>query len=141
VTFVVADLDRSLTLYRDILGFEVAEIKEATKDSYAYPVFKIDPNAKLRFATLSAGPGQERAIGFKEIKGMDLPKPALPYMTATVLRTSDIKRDFEKIEALGLDAMELRFVESTDTYHFYERAFVDFDGHVIALYEVVKQPE
>jgi len=137
-TFMVSDLDRALSVYRDVLGFEVAEIKGLGKDSYAYPAFKLPPEANIRFATLSA-PGQERTIGLKEVTGVDLPVQVIPYRVATVLRTDDIERDFVKIEAIGLETMPLKLHEfENPTYHFLERAFVDYDGHVVALYEVLK---
>ncbi len=138
VTFVVSDLDRALTVYRDILGFEVAETARLGKDSYAYPAFNIPPEANIRFATLSS-PGLERSIGLKEVTGIDLPKPTRPSRVATVIRSSDIERDFAKIEALGLEVMPLKLHERENPkFHYYERAFVDYDGHVIALYEVVQ---
>jgi catechol 2,3-dioxygenase-like lactoylglutathione lyase family enzyme len=140
ITLVVADLERSFTLYRDVLGFQVDRIMESSEESYSYPVFRIDPEATIRFATLSAGTKQIRILGLTEVKGMDLPRPGKPLMTATVLRTADIDRDFEKVEALGLEVVEPKFVELTEDYHFYERAFVDFDGHLVVLHEVVKEP-
>ena len=53
---VVADMDRSLEVYRDILGLTVEYTKESEPTSYSYPVFEIPREAKLRFATLNAGP-------------------------------------------------------------------------------------
>lgn len=141
VTLVVADIDRALTLYRDVLGFEAGEPSESSAESYSYPVFDIDPEAKIRFVTLSAGKAQVRTLGLTEVKGMELPDRGNPHMTATVLRTEDIERDFAKIEEMGLHTEEAKFVELTETYHFWERAFVDVDGHLVVLYEVVQMGE
>lgn len=138
VTLVVADLDRSLAIYRDILGFEIDSISESGPDSYSYPVFKIDPAATIRFATLSAGTEQVRTLGLTEVKGIELPGPSVPRRSATVIRTADIERDFARLEALGLETTEPKFVELTESYHFWERAFTDFDGHLIVLYQVVE---
>ncbi len=139
VTLVVADLDRSLRIYRDILGFDLDGISASGPDSYSYPVFRIDKSAKIRFATLSAGDLQVRTLGLTEVKGMALPSPAQtrPLMAASVIRSRDIARDFEKLEALGLETTEPKFVDGRE-FDFWERAFVDFDGHLVVLYQVVE---
>ena len=136
VTLVVADLDRSFEIYRDILGFHLDGISESGPDSYSYPVFRIDKTAKIRFATLSAGDLQIRTLALTEVTGMELPAPDLPLMTASVIRTRDIEGDFKKLEALGLETTEPKFVEGRE-FSFWERAFVDFDGHLIVLYQIV----
>ncbi len=71
-------MEKSLQIYRDILGFTLDGIMDSTEASYSYPVFKIDPEAKVRFATLSAGPEQVRTMALTEITGMNLPKPGRP---------------------------------------------------------------
>ncbi|MEM7586029.1 MAG: VOC family protein [Acidobacteriota bacterium] len=139
VTLVVADMERALTLYRDILGFHLDGISESSSDSYSYPVFKIPQEAKIRFATLSAGSEQIRTLALTEVTGMELPKPGQPLMSAAVIRSADIERDFRRIEALGLETTEPKFVEGRE-FDFRERAFVDFDGHLIVLYQIVEEP-
>ena len=54
VNLLVRDLDRSLAVYRDILGFRVFAISESGPQSYSYPVFRLPPQAKLRFCTLDS---------------------------------------------------------------------------------------
>ena len=45
---LVKDLERSFTLYRDILGFQVDYIsEEASPESYLYTIFKIPKTAKI----------------------------------------------------------------------------------------------
>ena len=137
VTFVVADMDRSLQIYRDILGFTLDGISESSAESYSYPVFKIDPEATLRFATLSAGPEQVRTMALTEITGMDLPKPGVPFMTASVIRVDDLDGVFGKLEELGLETVEPTIAERPGEFKFAEGAFVDFDGHLIVLYQML----
>ncbi|MEM7483471.1 MAG: VOC family protein [Acidobacteriota bacterium] len=129
VNLVVADIDRALTIYRDILGFDLDRISESSPDSYSYPVFRFDPSAKLRFATLSAGSEQVRTLALTEVRGMELPRPGVPFQTASVIRSADIDEDFLRIEALGLETTEPKFVDGRE-FDFHERAFVDFDGHL-----------
>lgn len=137
VTFVVADMDRALQIYRDILGFTLDGIMDSSHASYSYPVFKIDPEAKLRFATLSAGPEQVRTMALAEVTGIELPKPGRPIMTASVIRVNDIDGVFEKLEALGLETVESTISERKGEFKFKEGAFVDFDGHLVVLYQML----
>jgi catechol 2,3-dioxygenase-like lactoylglutathione lyase family enzyme len=143
VTLVVADLERSLQIYRDILGFELdgvtdpKEIEESTGESYSYPVFRIDPSAKVRFATMSAGTEQIRTLALAEITGMDLPKPGRPLMTATVIRVDDLDGTFDRLEKLGLETVPPTIAERPGEFRFKERAFIDFDGHLVVLYEIL----
>lgn len=138
VTLVVADMERSLQIYRDILGFDLDGIMEASGESYSYPVFKIDPSAKIRFATLSAGTEQVRTMALTEVKGMELPKPGRPLMTATVIRVNDIDGTMAKIEDLGLEVVEPEIAGRPGEFTFKEQAFVDFDGHLIVLYQILE---
>ena len=141
VTLVVADLERSLEIYRDILGFQLDGIMDSSEASYSYPVFKIDPEAKIRFATLSAGPAQVRTMALTEVTGMELPKPGRPHMTASVIRVDDIEGTFKKLEALGLDIVPPKIAERPGEFKFVEQAFVDFDGHLIVLYQMLPLDE
>ena len=135
VNLVVSDLERALTIYRDILGFVPGNIGTSSADSYSYPVFKIDPAAKLRFVTLSAPPEQIRTLALTEVTGIELPRRSLPHLTASVIRVNDIEATFEKILALDLEVTETKYAGGTE-FKFWERAFVDYDGHLIVLYQI-----
>ena len=52
---------------------------------------------------------------------------------------SDKALQQEKIEDLGLETTAPKFVEGRE-FSFWERAFVDFDGHLIVLYQIL-EPE
>jgi len=132
VTLVVADIDRSLKVYQDILGFTINYINES---AYSYPVFKIPKEAKIRFAAMDS-PTQERTLGFTEVKGCDLPKPRTPIMSASVIKVADLKGAIEKIQALGLETADPT-TDSNDNFTFLEQSFIDFDGHLIVLYELL----
>ncbi len=137
VTLVVSDIDRSLGIYRDILGFQLDGVMESSAESYSYPVFRIDPKAKIRFATLSAGPEQVRTMALTEVTGIELAKPGRPFMTASVIRVDDLDGTFEKLEALGLEIVAPTISERPGEFKFKEQAFVDFDGHLIVLYQML----
>ena len=135
ITLVVADIERSLTVYRDILGFTINYIKESAEDSYSYPVFKIPKEAKIRFATLDS-PSQERTIGLTEVKRYPLIKQEGIHMTASVIKVGNLSDVMRKIKALGLETTEPE-TDSNEQFTFNEQAFVDFDGHLVVLYEIM----
>jgi len=138
ITILVKDIDRSLTIYRDILGFSLSSLSESAKDSYAYPVFKIPKEALVRFASLNS-PDQIRTIGMTEVTGIELPKPSHPIMTASVIRVKDLERTMQKIIDLGLEHTEMKIDETESAGLFKEQSFIDFDGHLIVVYELLDE--
>lgn len=136
VTLVVSDLERSLKIYRDILGFTVNSLQPSSEDSYSYPVFRIPKEAKITFATLD-GPEQNRTIGLTEVKGCELPKNEGIHLTASVIKVGNLAETIQKIQALALEVTAPE-TDSNDHFTFNEQAFVDFDGHLIVLYEILQ---
>jgi len=126
ITLVVADIERSLTVYRDILGFTLNSLKPSDEDSYSYPVFRIPREAQISFATLD-GPEQVRTIGLS--KGI--------RMTASVIKVNDLVGVIAQIKELGLETTEPE-TDRNDEITFLEQAFIDFDGHLIVLYEIIE---
>ncbi len=132
---VVSDMDRSLKIYRDILGFSLnSPIEVSGEDSYSYPVFKIPKEAKIRFVTMDTKT-QVRTMALTEVTGYELPKPSIPLMSALVIKVDDIVATMKKITALGLETTALKAVPG-DSYNYKEQAFIDFDGHLIVIYEL-----
>ncbi len=131
---VVADLDRSFKIYRDILGFKVGVVIPLKPGSYMYDVYGIDPEAKLRISFLSAGK-QFGALAFTEVKGAELPKIAnAPYMASVIIEVKDGLLDMvEKLKAEGLQvgqARDLDMPTRTDV------AFTDYDGHRVIIFQL-----
>jgi len=138
-TLLVGALEESLRIYRDILGFTVEAITDSEADSYSYPVFKIPKEAKVRFATLDS-PDQIRTLALTEVKGIKLPQHQIPIMNASVIRVSNIESVMAKLIALGLEHTTLKIDESASGGLFKEQSFIDFDGHLIVVYEMIKGP-
>jgi len=133
---VVADIERSLTVYRDILGLTASEPQVSGEDSYSYPVFNIPKGTPMRTVTLHE-PGEQRVFALTELKGFNLPRPvSTPFMATAVIGITDLEKKFAKIEALGLTVTASKIAGGTD-FKFIEQAFVDFDGHLIVCYEVL----
>lgn len=135
-TLLVSNLEQSLKVYRDILGFSVFKIEASSSDSYSYPVFKIPKEATIKFATLNS-PTQVRTMALTEVTGVELPKPQPPLMSAAVINVDDLDKVMAQIKALGLEMTDPKIDEGND-FTFKEQAFVDFDGHLIVLYQIVK---
>lgn len=132
---LVADFERSFSIYRDLLGFEVDYISEEAKpESYLYNVFKIPKIAKLRFATLTTK-YEDRALALTEVKGIELPKPSLPHSVGLVIRTPDLEGAIAKIVRLGLETVKANSFSPSEVSIVTEQAFCDYDGHLIVLYE------
>lgn len=131
---LISNAEKSLEIYQNILGFSIFSRKKSAADSYSYPVFKIPKEAEIAFITLNS-PTQERTLALTEVKGIELPKPGIPIMTAAVIKVGDLKKVMNKIEALGLETTEPRRAKNHEFY-FVEQAFIDYDGHLIVLYEL-----
>jgi catechol 2,3-dioxygenase-like lactoylglutathione lyase family enzyme len=133
---VVTDLDRALQVYRDVLGFMVDGISESSRQSYSYPVFRLPQQAKLRFATLSTS-RQLRTLALTEVKGVAIERPPVPHLAALVIRVDDIEAVILAVRELGLDTLHATRAETPEGDGFMEQAFVDFDGHLVVLYQLL----
>ena len=133
---VVTNLERSLTIYRDVLGLGASAPSVSGPDSFSYPVFNIPKGTPMRSLTLHED-AEQRVLALTELKGFDLPRPvSAPFLSTVVIGIDDLEGKFEKIKALGLTVTETRIAGGAD-FKFIEQAFVDFDGHLIVCYEVL----
>ncbi|MEE4349068.1 MAG: VOC family protein [Pacificimonas sp.] len=131
--FVVADLDRALTFYEGVLGFEVTYRKGHNPDSYSIPVFEIPDGAELGFAILSL-PGQPRVMALSEIAGIDLKPVPHPRRGAIVLETQDPDAVMAASRKLGLTVYEEGVLETHDGRIGREIGIVDFDDNLVVIY-------
>lgn len=134
---VVADLDRALRFYRDILGFAVEFQKDSEPDSYSYPVFEIPTDAKLRFCVLSANADQPRSLALTEITGIELAAMPLPRRNALVLNITDIDGVLSAARAEGLQVYREERLETNDGRIGREIGIVDHDGHLVVIYTIL----
>ncbi|MEO0412221.1 MAG: VOC family protein [Pseudomonadota bacterium] len=133
---VVADMERSLSVYRDILGLEASPVRSGSKESFSYRVFNVPQEADLRFVSFHE-PGEERVFNLTEVTGIALPPvPSAPYMSTIVIGITELEAKFAKLEAMGLTVTRTQIADGAD-FRFIEQAFVDPDGHLIVCYEVL----
>lgn len=134
-SMLVTDLDRSLKLYRDILGLNLNRVNETSANSYSYTFFDIPKGAMKRFAYLDAEDGRENAMGLGEVPGLDLKKPKKPRSVAWVQTVADVEATMRKVQALGLELIppvEFQSREAGKTG--IETGTVDWDGHLVMFY-------
>src|SRR5262245_53744121 len=87
VNLAVADLDRSLAVYRDILGFKVDFMMPVRPDSYMFDIFGVDRAAKMRIAFLSGGDDRKGTIGLTEVKGAALTPATGIHASVLIIET------------------------------------------------------
>ena len=132
--FVVRDIERSLALYRDVLGFEVAFILDSPDDSYSYPVFEIDTSHKLRFAVLSTE-DQVRVMALTEVPA-ELDAVPNPRRAAIVLEVGDVDAVCEGARAAGLKVYEEEKLVTHDGRVGREVGIADYDDNLVVIYKI-----
>jgi catechol 2,3-dioxygenase-like lactoylglutathione lyase family enzyme len=133
--FVVADLDRALGLYRDVLGFEVSFILDHNPDSYSFPVFEIPAEARLRFCVLSTA-SQERVMALTEISGVEVDPTPHPRRSAIVLEVDDPDAVVAAARSAGASAYDEGELVTKDGRRGREIGIVDFDDNLIVIYKI-----
>ncbi len=131
--FVVADIDKALTFYEGVLGFEVTFRKGHNPDSYSIRVFEIPDGAELDFVILSL-PGQPRVMALSGIKNVPLDQVPYPRRSAIVLDVADPDKVMSESRALGLKVYEEGRLQTHDGRTGREIGIADFDDNLIVIY-------
>lgn len=141
-SILVSDLERSLTLYRDILGLELSRVSETGPDSYSYVFFNIEPGAMKRFAYLSGGEGYADVLGIGEVPGIELNLPDSPRAVAWVQTVADVEGVMEQVQALGLELVPpTEFMSREAGRPGLEAGVIDFDGHLLLFYGLKREAQ
>ena len=135
INILVSDLDRSLEIYEGVIGMEVFEIKVSKSGSYAYEVFDVPSNAKLRFASLNVG-SEKRAFALTEVTNAELPKQEGIKMATAVIKISNLRQIYDQILDIGLKTTRIDEDRTPEGSKFLEFSFIDYDGNLIVLYEL-----
>jgi len=114
---------------------EVFEITKSSLDSYSYPVFNLPKQAEIRFATLNIGE-DKRAFALTEVKNVTLPSNEGIRMSTVVIAVSGLNNKYKQIGSMGLSRTEIDMDITPEGKSFSEFSFLDFDGHLIVLYEI-----
>ena len=131
--FVVRDIERALTFYRDVLGFEETYRLPHNPESYSITVFDIPQGATNGFSVLSA-PGQPRVMALTEIRDVSIAPVPPPHRSAIVLEVADPDRVAGEARALGLKVHREEVLHAHDGRIGREIGIVDFDGNLVVIY-------
>lgn len=134
--FVVADIDRALTFYRDVVGFDVVFIKDSDVDSYSFDIFEIPKGPAMRFAVLRTET-QANVMALTEVTSIK-PASELPRRSCIVLDVSDIDAVIKGAQALGLKTYHEDHLVTKDGREGREFGIVDFDGNLVVVYTITK---
>jgi catechol 2,3-dioxygenase-like lactoylglutathione lyase family enzyme len=132
---VVADLDRALTFYQDVLGFDVTFTLPHNPHSYSIAVFDMPPNAAMRFCVLSTS-SQERVMALTEVTGVALAPVPHPRRSAIVLEIEEPDTVMAGARALGLTVYEEEVLKTNDGRIGREIGIVDFDDNLVVIYAI-----
>ncbi len=133
--FVVRDLARALTFYRDVVGFEVSSMKGHNPHSYSFSVFEIPRDVSIGFCVLSL-PDQPRVMALTEIQSSLIAATPRPRRGAVVLEVTDIDAVVEGARKLGLHVYEEAELVSTSGRRGREVGIVDFDDNLLVIYKL-----
>lgn len=133
---LVSDLDKSLSVYQDLLGFTCTKLSVDDPDSYSYEIFNIPRDIQTRFATLSSA-DQVRTLALIEVPGATIQSGSM-LTASTVINVPDVAKMLDDAKHAGLKALDIRVHDATDAGPGRkEAAFYDHDGHPVVIYEVI----
>lgn len=132
---IIGDLDRSLALYRDALGFTLQSIKQSPSDSYSYEIFSVPASSRLRMAALDGPLGQERTLALIEV--IPLARNDRAPRAAMVIEVANIDRAVAAASDVpGVIVLSERTLFTHDGRQGREVGLIDPDGHAVVLYNV-----
>jgi len=130
---LVADMERSLRMYRDILGFQVNFLLDAL--DVAPEMFGLPKETRMRMAFISEGKGAFGSLAISEVQGTDIPPAQPPYPFCIIIEVKEgrLAGILDQLRAAGLpvgEAYELTKPDRTDV------TVTDPDGHRVTLFEL-----
>jgi catechol 2,3-dioxygenase-like lactoylglutathione lyase family enzyme len=139
------NIEESLALYRDILGFTVAEDKTVTGPAIAKMIGLED--CSMHICHLKAQNSEDGLIGLYEITADDLPETTLPPIgkihrgqVALVVNTDAPDDIYKDLESAGYSFLTLptKYVKEIDTDYmkagtYTEMIFYDPDGVLVSI--------
>lgn len=129
--FVVADLDRALALYRDVLGFTVNAPSEVAAGGSEAAIFRLLPGISGRSVTLNAGGEQQDAISLVEWPSHRPLQGAGARASALVVRVPvPLESVLERLADAGATLLPPSMAGPNR-----EQALLDRDGHLIILHD------
>ncbi|MDA9770426.1 VOC family protein [Emcibacteraceae bacterium] len=139
-TYLVSDIERSLKLYRDILGFKIDFYKDYGEGSYAYEIFNIKPSIPLNFCALSTD-DELRCFALLELKDTKLETNSGLRRAAKIVRCEHFDIAVEKLKDIGLTMFDEHQLKTKDGRIGRELGFLDFDDNLVVIYCITSVPD
>lgn len=147
ITLFCRDLDRSLSLYRDILGFNVIETKTIQSTAFNNLMNIEDENCSVRICYLQSEESEFGLIALFEINSLQLDKneavknSSIQYgQNVIVLSTNDHEKIYKELKKLGYIFLvePIKYIKAEDSDYikagaYLEMSFFDPDGFLINL--------
>ena len=130
---IVANVDETIYLYTEILGFTLSSLTVDEPDSYVFEVFNIPRDTKTRHATFDRGE-QKRVLSVVEVPGVKSPSEPGDVRMSAVLLNADGHFDeiVAKLRAQNYQVLTPHRLGQSGI----EIGFIDRDGHVYAMYQI-----
>lgn len=138
-TYLVSDIERSLKIYRDILGFKIDFYKDYGEDSYAYEIFNIKPSTPLNFCALSTD-DEFRCFALLELKNTDLEMRSDLRRSAIIVRIEHFDIAVDKLKNMKLTIYDEHQLKTKDGRLGRELGFLDFDDNLVVIYCITDAP-
>jgi len=149
ITLFCRDLDQSLELYRDILGFEEIENKTIQSKAFNELMNIDDENCFVRISYLQSEESEHGLIALFEINSNELDKnesfekPKIQYgQSVIVLNTKDHEKIYKELKRKNYEFLvEPTVYEKEDDSEYIkaglykEMSFYDCDGFLVNLIE------
>lgn len=136
VPIVVSDMERSLKLYRDILGLTVESDNMMKPNAHDERVFNVPPGGLKRSVKFNLGPDQIRAVGLFEVEGYKGKDPKAPHDHGIVFRVTRIDDIHAKAKAAGIRIVDFVDLTTSAGEKGRELTMLDPDGHLVLVYQV-----
>jgi catechol 2,3-dioxygenase-like lactoylglutathione lyase family enzyme len=136
VPVVVSDMEKSLKLYRDILGLTVESDKMMQPDEHDERVFNVAPGGLTRSVKFNLGPDQIRAVGLFEVKGYKGKDPKAPHDHGIVFRVTRLDDIHAQAKAAGIRIVDFVDLTTNDGQKGRELTMLDPDGHLVLVYQI-----
>lgn len=144
-TIFCRNIEKSLALYRDILGFTVAEDKTVAGPAMAKMIGLDD--CSMHICHLQAQNSEDGLIGLYEVTADDVPETTVPPQgkihlgqVAVVVSTDKPDEVFKDLEAAGYPFLTLptKYVKEEDSDYmkagtYTEMIFYDPDGVLVSI--------
>ena len=133
-TLVVANIDRSLAFYSDLLGFTAGAVRTLNTEGSGYLLFDIPRHLRARFVTLSAGETQREILGLIESPSYTSKRPMGDRSAALVVKLPvALEEIVPRLAAAGATVLSPSAAAGNK-----EQAVLDPDGHLVLLYELAR---